>query len=69
MSDDLTELFNGALVIGSAYSLRVIYDYAPDRSSYWSLKKCVDDISSMGGGIIRIDISNTPLQRMLNNVS
>ena len=69
MSDDLTELFNGALVVGANYSLRVIYDYAPDRSSYWSLKKCFDDISSMGGGVIRIDISKTSLQRMLNNVT
>ena len=67
MSDNLDEIFDHACVIGAEYSLAVIWD-GPGRNSYWSLEYCFNNIKE-NGGVIRIDISKTPLQRILDNVT
>jgi hypothetical protein len=62
MSDDLTELFDKAIIIGHRCRLSIL------NRTKWTLEYCFNYIQEHGG-VVRIDISKTPLQRMLNNVS
>ena len=62
MSDDLTELFDKAIIIGPEISLNILF------KTNWTLQYCFNYIQEHGG-VIRIDISKTPLKRILDNVT
>jgi len=58
--NELDQLFEYAVIIGNITHLHVIRG--------WNLEYCFNYIKE-NGGVIRIDISKTPLQRMLDNVT
>ena len=67
LGNELDRLFNGAIIYGKS-GIKFIVIYYP-KDIFWSLEVCFNQIKTYGGGVDRIDISKTPLQRILNNAN